>query len=132
MFRIQPTRAIQRAAFARSPALGSRFVSTTPARFAQKDAQDKDSLKPRSTEYAKSGSDDGAAHTSAAFDSSKTSPEEAEVSAEQDAGGKQNSLNVSPGNKDISEPNRPDVGGHGGAPDKKSSGAGSAPKNSSG
>lgn len=132
MFRIHPTRAVQRVAFARPQTLSSRFVSTTPTRLAQKDAQDKDSLKPRSTEYAKSGSDDGAAHTSAAFDSSKTSPEEAEASAERDAGGKQNSLNVSPGNKDVSQPNPSDVGGHGGAPEKKSSGGGSAPKNSSG
>ncbi|KNG50829.1 hypothetical protein DDE82_000084 [Stemphylium lycopersici] len=132
MFRIQPTRAIQRAAIAHAQVIRPRFVSTTPARFAQKDAQDKDSLKPRSTEYAKSGSDDGAAHSEAAFDPSKTSPEEEEAAAEREAGGPQNSMNVSPGNKDISDPNSPGVGGHGGAPSKKSSGGGSAPKNSSG
>ncbi|EOA88109.1 hypothetical protein ACJQWK_01502 [Exserohilum turcicum] len=131
MFRIQPVRAIQRVAFARPPAVGPRFLSTTPARLAQKDAQDKDSLKPRSTEYSKSGSDDGAAHSETAFDPSKTSPEEEEATSEREAGGPNNSMNVSPGNKDISEPNRPDAG-HGGAPNKKSSGAGSAPKNSTG
>jgi hypothetical protein len=128
MFRIQPARALQRAAF--SPAIiRPRFLSSTPTRFAQKDAQDKDSLVPRSTEYSKSGSDDGAAHSDAAFDPSKTSPEEEEATAEREAGGKDNTLNVSPGNKDISEPNSPGVGGNGGAPEKKSSGGGGAPKN---
>lgn len=132
MFRIQPARAVQRATFSRAAIVRPRFLSTTPARFAQKDAQDKDSLKPRSTEYAKSGSDDGAAHSDAAFDPKQTSPEEAEATAEKEAGGPQNSLNASPGNKKVSEPNSPDVGGNGGAPDKKSSGGGSAPKNSTG
>lgn len=132
MFRIQPARAVQRATFSRAAIVRPRFLSTTPARFAQKDAQDKDSLKPRSTEYSKSGSDDGAAHSDAAFDPKQTSPEEAEATAEKEAGGPQNSLNASPGNKKVSEPNSPDVGGNGGAPDKKSSGGGSAPKNSTG
>ncbi|CAG5136914.1 uncharacterized protein ALTATR162_LOCUS8 [Alternaria atra] len=132
MFRIQPARTVQRANFTRPAVVHPRFLSTTPACFAQKDAQDKDSLNPRSTEYSKSGSDDGAAHSDAAFDPKKTSPEEAEATADREAGGHQNSLNISPGNKDISAPNSPDVGGNGGAPDKKSSGGGSAPKNSTG
>ena len=128
MFRIQPARALQRASF--TPAIvRPRFLSSTSTRFAQKDAQDKDSLKPQSTEYSKSGSDDGAAHSDAAFNPSKTSPEEAEATAECEAGGKDNSLNASPANQGISEPNSPGVGGNGGAPDKKSSGGGSAPKN---
>ena len=128
MFRLQPTRALQRAPFT-SAIVRHRFLSSTSTRFAQKDAQDKDSLKPRSTEYSKSGSDDGAAHSDAAFNPSKTSPEEAEATAEREAGGKANTMNVSPGNKDISDPNSPGVGGNGGAPDKKSSGGGGAPKN---
>jgi len=132
MFRFQPARAIQRVNLSRAAIARPQFFSTTPTRFAQKDAQDKDSLKPRSTEYSKSGSDDAAAHSDAAFDPNKTSPEEAEKTAEKEAGGKKNDLNVSPGNKDISDPNSPDVGGNGGAPEKKSSGAGSAPKNSKG
>lgn len=106
-----------------------RCLSTTSIRAAQKDDQDKDTLKPRSNEYSKSGSDDSAAHSDAAFNPSKTSPEEAENTAEREAGGKDNSLNASPGNPDISKPNSPGVGGNGGAPDKKSSGGGSAPKN---
>jgi len=129
MFRYQPTRAIQRLTrTARPSALTPRFLSTTPARFAQKDAQDKDSLNPRSTEYSKSGSDDGAAASDAAFNPDKTSPEAAEETAEQEAGGKDNTMNVSPGNEKVSEPNSPGVGGSGGAPDKKESGGGSAPK----
>lgn len=43
--------------------------------YATKDAQDKDSLKPRATEYSKSGSDDAAAHEDAAFDPNQTEPE---------------------------------------------------------
>ena len=132
MFRFQSVRAFQRVTSSRAAIARPQFFSTIPPRFAQKDAQDKDSLKPRSTEYSKSGSDDSAAHSDAAFNPDKTSPEEAEKTAEKEAGGKQNSLNVSPGNKDVSNPNSPDVGGNGGAPEKKSSGGGSAPKNSSG
>ncbi|KAF2825311.1 hypothetical protein CC86DRAFT_41975 [Ophiobolus disseminans] len=129
MFRYQPKRAIQRLTRTTRPSTFTpRFLSTTPARFAQKDAQDKDSLKPRSTEYSKSGSDDAAASSDAAFNPNKTSPEEAEATAEREQGGKDNSLNASPGNKDISQPNDPEVGGNGGAPDKKSSGGGGAPK----
>jgi hypothetical protein len=126
MFRVQPTRAFQR--IARPSTFTRRFLSTTPTRFAQKDAQDKDSLKPRSTEYSKSGSDDAAASSDAAFNPNKTSPEEAEATAEREQGGKDNSLNASPGNEEISRPNDPNVGGHGGAPKKKQSGGGSAPK----
>lgn len=140
MFRYQPTRALQCAvsvsvasrpqalALARAQAPG-RLLSTTRLRFASKDTQDKESLKPRSNEYSKSGSDDAAASSDAAFNPDKTSPEAAEATAEREAGGKDNSLNVSPGNQKVSEPNDPEVGGHGGAPSKKSSGGGSAPKN---
>ncbi|KAH7381476.1 hypothetical protein DE146DRAFT_287245 [Phaeosphaeria sp. MPI-PUGE-AT-0046c] len=128
MFRYQPTRALQCLARTRQTSLAPRFLSTTPARFAQKDAQDKDSLKPRSTEYSKSGSDDAAASSDAAFNPNKTSPEEAEATAEREQGGKDNSLNASPGNPDISQPNSPGVGGTSAAPEKKQSGGGSAPK----
>jgi hypothetical protein len=128
MFRYQPARALQRLTRATRPStLTPRFLSTTPTRFAQKDAQDKDSLVPRSTEYSKSGSDDAAAKSDAAFNPNKTSPEEAERTAEKEAGGKDNSMNASPGNHEISEPNSPHAGGTG-APDKKQSGGGSAPK----
>jgi hypothetical protein len=129
MFRIQPLRALQRLTPAARPSTFTpRFISTTPTRFAQKDAQDKDSLVPRSTEYSKSGSDDAAASSDAAFNPNKTSPEEAEATAEREQGGKDNALNASPGNKEVSEPNDPNAGGSPGAPDRKQSGGGSAPK----
>ncbi|KAF1911966.1 hypothetical protein BDU57DRAFT_523235 [Ampelomyces quisqualis] len=129
MFRFQPTRAIQRLTRTSRPSsLTSRFLSTTPTRFAQKDAQDKDSLVPRSTEYSKSGSDDAAASSDAAFNPSKTSPESAEATSEKEAGSKDSTLNASPANKEISEPNSASAGGNGGAPQSKGSGGGSAPK----
>ncbi|KAH7397290.1 hypothetical protein BKA66DRAFT_408765 [Pyrenochaeta sp. MPI-SDFR-AT-0127] len=129
MFRYQPLRVLNRAEYRTINLFPhSRFLSNTPIRTASKDSQNKDSLNPRSTEYSKSGSDDAAASSDAAFNPSKTSPEEAEATAEREAGGEDNSLNVSPGNEAVSEPNHPEVGGSGGAPAKKSSGSGSAPK----
>lgn len=82
----------------------ARLLSTTQFRRATKDAQHKDTLKPTSTEYSKSGSDDAAAHTDTAFNPNETRPAEEEASAEREAGGKENSLGASPANKDISEP----------------------------
>jgi hypothetical protein len=128
MFRYQPARALERLTRTTRPStVAPRFFTTTSTRFPQKDAQDKDSLAPQSTEYSKSGSDDDAASSDAAFNPNKTSPEEAEATAEKEAGGKDNSLNTSPANQEVSEPNDPNAGGTG-APEKKQSGAGSAPK----
>lgn len=104
-----------------------RFLSTTPTRFTKNYAQDKDSLDPQSTEYAKSGSDDSAAHSQAAFDPNQTKPETEERTAEKEGGG--NSLNASPSNPAISKTKSPKSPGNEGAPEKKQSGAGSAPKN---
>ncbi|KAL6709967.1 hypothetical protein ACN47E_000752 [Coniothyrium glycines] len=129
MFRLPPARMLQCTARARLVRTAPRFMSTSSIRSAQKDAQDKDSLKPRSTEYSKSGSDDEAAHSSTAFNPKQTKPEAEEATAESEAGGKDNSLNASPGNPDISQPNDPKVGGTSNAPDRQASGGGSAPKN---
>ncbi|KAF2029821.1 hypothetical protein EK21DRAFT_36663, partial [Setomelanomma holmii] len=128
MFRYQPTRTLLRLQrFARPSPVAPRFFSITTTRlYAAKDSQDKDSLNPQSNEYSKSGSDDAAASSDAAFNPNKTSPEAAEQTAENEEGG--NSLDVSPGNEKVSRPNDPDVGGNGGAPDKKQSGGGGAPK----
>ena len=112
----------------RTPTLSARLLSTSRPVFAAKQTQDKDSLNPISTEYSKSGSDDEAAASDAAFNPNKTSPEAAESTAEKEAGSKNNSLNVSPGNPDVSKPNDPGVGGNGGSPRNKTSGAGGAPK----
>jgi hypothetical protein len=55
---------------------------------AYKDDQDKDSLKPGSSEYSKSGTgDDEAAHSDAAFDPNQTGPKEQEKNVEQENGG---------------------------------------------
>jgi hypothetical protein len=123
MFRYTNARTLTR--FAR-PATSPRFLTTSRTLFAAKDTQDKDSLHPQSTEYSKSGSDDAAAHSDAAFNPKKTSPEEAEATAESEQGGKDNSLNASPGNKDISEPVSAEA--RKGAPEREASGGGSAPK----
>lgn len=63
-----------------------RHISCTTIRPAHKDAQDKDSMNTEPNEYSKSGSDSQAAHTSAAFDPSKTTPEESEAASEQQSG----------------------------------------------
>ncbi|KAF2847457.1 hypothetical protein T440DRAFT_470973 [Plenodomus tracheiphilus IPT5] len=134
MFCLQPARAraLQRTSQQVMPiTTRARFLSNTPVRAATKGAEDKDTLKPTSTEYSKSGSDDSAAHSDAAFNPNVTKPEAEEASVEKEAGGKDNSLNASPSNTDISEPNSAGVGGNGGAPHKKKSGAGGAPKNGS-
>jgi hypothetical protein len=135
MFRYLPTRALHRAP-ARSINVSSaaiRPLSTSRQLFAQKDAQDKDSLKPRSTEYSKTGSDDDAASMDAAFDPSKTSPESEMGSSENESGGASNDpLEVSPGNQDSSKSRDAEEGGSDHSPRTKSSGGGSAPKNGGG
>jgi hypothetical protein len=129
MFHSQiPRQLLQRAPFRSTTSLYPRFLSTTPVtRFPRKDSQDKDSITVESNEYSKSGSDDAAATSDAAFDPSKTSPEAAERTAENEEGG--NSLNVSPGNAEVSKPRDPQEGGSGGsAGTGGGSGGGSAPK----
>ena len=127
MFRYQPARSLlQRAT--RAQFSQPRFLSTTRSLLAAKDTQDKDTLKPISNEYSKSGSDDAAAHSDAAFNPNKTSPESAEATAESEAGGKDNSLSVSPGNPEVSKANDPGVGGASKGTNMKSSGAGSPTK----
>lgn len=79
---------------------------------AQKDAQNKDSLNPRSTEYSKSGSDDFSAATEkAAFDPSSTSPEEAMDTADKESGEETSPLDVSPANQEVSQPRGASEGG---------------------
>jgi len=94
--------------------------------------QDKDSLKPGSSEYSKSGSggDDGAASSNAAFDPSQTSPEQQKRNVGKENGGdSNNSLDVSPANTKVSEGKGDKVEKAGENGDRKrTSGAGSAPK----
>lgn len=86
-----------------SPAAAAQgFHSSPRPQFPYEDDQDRESLKPRSTEGSKSGSDDAAAQSDAAFDPSTTSPEAAKDKAESEGGG--NSLDVSGANPDKSKP----------------------------
>lgn len=81
----------------------TRTYHNTPfLRLPYKDDQDRESLKPRSTEGTKSGSDNETAQTDAAFDASKTSPEEAHESAEKESDG--NPLDTSGANQSKSKP----------------------------
>ncbi|KAJ8117936.1 hypothetical protein OPT61_g984 [Boeremia exigua] len=130
MYRLQPTRSLARAA--RTQIIAPRFLSTSRRFLAQKGAEDKDTINTTSNEYSKSGSDDAAAHTDAAFDPSQTSPEAAEASAEKETGSQANSLNVSPGNHEISHANDPEVGGASQGTNNKPSGAGSPNKQGGG
>lgn len=130
MFRLQPARSLARAA--RIQFVQPRFISTSRPLFARKGAEDKDSIDATPTEYSKTGSDNAAAHTDAAFDPNQTSPEAAEASAEQEAGGADNSLNVSPGNHEVSHANDPQVGGASKGTHDKPSGAGSPNKQGGG
>ncbi|OCL09787.1 hypothetical protein AOQ84DRAFT_220425 [Glonium stellatum] len=119
-----------------------RLHRTPRPLFAQKDAQDKDSLKPRSTQYSQSGGGDDAAAAmeKAAFDPSETSPEQESKEADAESGkasqksSDPNPLDVSPGNPDVSQPRGQQEGGAQSSPGDSSSGrartsgGGSAPK----
>ncbi|AEO58856.1 hypothetical protein MYCTH_17585, partial [Thermothelomyces thermophilus ATCC 42464] len=72
-----------------------------------KDDQDRRSLKPRSSEGTKSGSDDQVAeNTEAAFNPNMTSPEEAKESAAKHSNG--NPLEASGANQEFSKPRAPE------------------------
>jgi hypothetical protein len=75
-----------RSSFTISPT--QSFHSSALLQRPYKDDQDKDSLKPGSSEYSKSGSgDDQAAATDAAFDPNQTKPETQSKNAEAESGG---------------------------------------------
>jgi hypothetical protein len=61
--------------------LAANYHSSSLLRMPYKDDQDRNSLKPKSTEGSKSGTDQGTAETDAAFDPSKTRPEEEKEAA---------------------------------------------------
>jgi len=105
----------------------------------QKDSQGKDDLKPRSTEYSKSSSDDAAAATSeTAFDPNQTKPETESRNADIESGdvrppksNDNNPLDMSPANRDVSKGRDPQEGGatkSDAENRKRTSGGGSAPK----
>jgi len=99
-----------------------------------KNDQDKDSLKPGSSEYSKSGSggDDDAASSDAAFDPGQTKPEEQGKNVKRENGRDENNpLDVSPANSKVSKGKGDYVEKSGEGERKRTSGAGSAPKNGS-
>ncbi|KAI0477460.1 hypothetical protein GGR56DRAFT_409997 [Xylariaceae sp. FL0804] len=128
----RPAGSVVRTAPVPAPVLAARQqqLHTSAARgLPYKDDQDRESLKPRAHEHTGSGSDEeAAAHTDAAFNPDKTSPEAAKKTAEQSRSGHQNPLEVSPANRDVAEAGRgkEEDKPHGGQ--KRPSGAGDAPK----
>ncbi|KAF2193972.1 hypothetical protein K469DRAFT_709451 [Zopfia rhizophila CBS 207.26] len=110
----------------------SRTITTSPHQlYPRKDTQDKDSLKPTSSEYSKSGTDDAAAaNEDAAFNPNKTRPDQEKKTAGKKGDG--NPLEVSPGNQEVSKPRGDQEGGAQGSPRATSSGGGSAPKSGGG
>jgi len=98
--------------------------------YATKNAQDKDSLDPRSTEYSKSGYDDSAAQPEA-FDPKQTRPGTEQRNTEEGSTREGNPLDVSPANHKVSKARDPQEGGAENAPGEsrsKTSGHGGAPK----
>ncbi|KAJ2901389.1 hypothetical protein MKZ38_001907 [Zalerion maritima] len=71
--------------------------------FPYKDDQNREDLKPRSTDSTKSTSADDVAHTDVAFNPKLTKPETEKKEAGKEAE-KVNPLEASPANKDISKP----------------------------
>lgn len=112
------------AALLRAPTSHARLTSrqtllirtyhhTPAARLPYKDDQDRQSLKPRSTEGTGSGTDNAAAQSDAAFDGSKTAPEESRDTAKKEAKdkGDTSSLETSGASHEKSKP----LGEEGGA-----------------
>jgi hypothetical protein len=109
------------------PTASTRFLSTTPSTaFPRKNAQNREDINTDATEYSKSGTDADAAADDQAFDPSKTRPED-----ERAAGGQ--SLEVSPGNKDVSAQKDTEGGSEGSGNDNAKSGTGhGSPKKAGG
>lgn len=109
----------------RAPPTATRTLAyTAAARLPYKDDQDRDTLKPRSTEGTKSGADQDVAEDSAAFDPSKTRPE-----TERGAGGPE--LESSGANQEQSKPQGSNPDGKGAGKEVRKGGrsaGGSAPK----
>lgn len=79
------------------------FHATTAPQLPYKDSQDRESLKPGSTEYTKSGRDDDASkNPDAAFNPNKTRPETEGATA--GAGTQGNPLDASGANQELSTP----------------------------
>ncbi|KAH7021079.1 uncharacterized protein B0I36DRAFT_367524 [Microdochium trichocladiopsis] len=110
------------------PQAAAAFHQSALARMAYKDDQDRESLKPKTHEY--SNEDSEAAHSSAAFDPTKTRPESEGAEAKKDkslgAGGA--ALDGSPTDKATAEAGRGKTEDKPGQGSGKASHTGSAPK----
>jgi hypothetical protein len=86
--------------------LAARNYHATPiSRLPYKDSQDKDSLSPRSSEHVKSTTDDGAAQLDkAAYKPGEASPEEALNESSDSANQRDNPLDFSGANQELSKP----------------------------
>lgn len=114
------------------------YHHTPAARLPYKDDQDRQSLKPQSSQGTVSGTDDAAAQSDAAFDGSKTAPEESRESVKKESNrkGENSSLESSGASHEKSKP----LGEEGGAEMKgttrqessKASGGGSPQKKGKG
>ncbi|KAJ5347160.1 hypothetical protein MYU51_019769 [Penicillium brevicompactum] len=110
----QATRATRLQFTKATPSATAAPFSTTPSFKKGKDPlMDREALNPERSETAKSGTDGEVAEHPAAFDPSKTSPEsEHEATAEESRQqGKDDPLNMSPANKDVSAWRGPTEGG---------------------
>ncbi|KAL8743517.1 MAG: hypothetical protein Q9190_004146 [Brigantiaea leucoxantha] len=119
---------------ASSPFAAARQLSnSTNLNYPRKDSQDRESINTEPSEYSKSGTDNASAEKTAdaAFDPSITDPGKQKDKASHESGGpSENPLEVSPANKEISEPRE---GTEGGAESSsKSSETGSARERTSG
>lgn len=85
-----------------SSSSSSPFHTAPAARLAYKDDQDRESLKPQSTQGSMSGTDQDAADSDAAFDPSTTRPEREKEQAREPSGG--NPLETSGANQEKSKP----------------------------
>lgn len=107
------------------------YHATTAARLPYKDSQDRESLKPQSSQHTKSGRDDDAAATEAAFSPNVTSPEKAREKAKRQDGS--HALEGSGANQELSNPQGDEKSNHGLGPGKETrkggtSGRGKSPK----
>ncbi|KAF1807983.1 hypothetical protein P152DRAFT_463001 [Eremomyces bilateralis CBS 781.70] len=102
MLRLSRRLLLSRNAIHPPPSSHTRPFHPAPLRLSYKDDQDRTTLKPHSTEYTGSGTDDEAAHTAEAFDPSDTSPE-SEIKRKNGTGRNKDELDVSPGNKELSD-----------------------------
>ncbi|KAF2670433.1 hypothetical protein BT63DRAFT_424377 [Microthyrium microscopicum] len=82
-----------------------QFHETATTKYARKDSQDKDSIKPESSEYAQGSSDDVAAKKDVAFDPNTTDPHQEKKDAGKGEEG--NALENSPANSHLGKPKKP-------------------------